>query len=223
MLKSRRPAMATPKERWIRRLSACAVTGLLLGSAAAITIGSGCSAAPPPVEPPKPCDTQIITLDLYAAGNVNPNESGNPRPVVVRLYQLASDLNLQNARYDDVLLRPEETLGKDIMKVDEVSVFPSDHLQVKFERIKEASYLAGVALFHGPKGQSWKTFYEFPLAPGEAICGGRDAGLGVADPKTAFFLESAKIDNGAQMDESMFQSSKPVRKLNLPKKSAAAK
>lgn len=206
---------------WGRAVAACIVSGLLIGSAGALTLGSGCSAAPPPVEPPKPCDKQIVTLDLYAAGNVNPNENGLPRPVVVRLYQLVSDLNLANARYDDVLLTPDAVLGKDVMKVDEVSVFPNDHLQVKFERIKEASYLAGVALFHGPKGQSWKTFYEFPLAPGEAQCGGRaDGGAGVADPRAAFFLESAKIDNGAQLDESMFTSSKPVRKLNLPKKTA---
>jgi type VI secretion system protein VasD len=222
--------MATPNDptsrhqRLIRRLTACIATGLLLGSAAAVTFGSGCSSAPPAVEQPKPCDKQIITLDIYAAGNVNPNEAGNPRPVVVRLYQLSSDLSLQNARYDDVLLRPEETLGKDVMKVDEVSIFPNDHLQVKFERIKEAAFLGGVALFHGPKGQSWKTFYEFPLAPGEATCGGRgDAGAGVADPHTAFFLESAKIDNGAQMDESMFANARPVRKLNLPKKTAGGK
>jgi len=218
-------AVASFKNRWVRGISACIASGLLLGSAAAVSLGSGCAAAPPPVEPPAPCDKQIVTLDLYAAGNLNPNDSGNPRPVVVRLYQLTSDLNLQNARYDDVLLRPEEVLGKDVMKVDELSVFPNDHLQIKFERNKEAAWLAGVALFHGPKGQSWKTFYEFPLAPGEAVCGGRtaDAGKGQADPRTAFFLESAKIDNGAQMDESMFPNSKPVRKLNLPKKSAAAK
>lgn len=215
--------MLTLKHRWTRRISACVAAGLMLGSAMALTIASGCSSAPPPVEPPKPCDTQIVTLDIYASGDVNPNESGNPRPVVVRLYQLSSDLNLQNARYDDVLLRSQEVLGKDVLKVDEVSVFPNDHLQIKFERIKEAGYLGGVALFHGPKGQSWKTFYEFPLAPGEAACGGRDAaGGGIADPRTAFFLESAKIDNGAQMDESMFTSSKPVRNLNLPKKSASA-
>lgn len=212
------------RTRWVRALSACIATGLLVGSAAAVSLASGCAAAPPAVEPPKPCDKQIITLDLYAAGNLNPNESGNPRPVVVRLYQLTSDLNLQNARYDDVLLRPEEALQKDVTKVDEVSVFPNDHLQVKFERVKEASYLAGVALFHGPKGNSWKTFYEFPLPPGEAACGGRaDAGPLQADPRTAFFLESAKIDNGAQMDESMFPNAKAVRTLNLPKKTASAK
>lgn len=180
----------------------------------------GCSATPPP-EVPKPCDKQIVTLDLYGGGNINPNENGNPRPVVIRLYQLQSDLNLANARYDDVLLKPDETLGKDIMKVDEVSLFPNDHLQIKFERIKEASFLGGVALFHGPKGQSWKTFYEFPLAPGEAACAGRgaDGGAGVADPHTAFFVDTAKIDNGSEFDESMFPNSRPVKKIALPKRS----
>ena len=211
-----------------KRRSFKAVSALLsLGAmtlAAGLPIASGCSAAPAPLEEPKPCDKQIITLDIWAAGNINPNETGNPRPVVIRLYQLVSDLNLANARYDDILLRSEETLGKDVMKVDEVSIFPNDHLEVKFERIKEASVLGGVALFHGPRGQSWKTFYEFPLPPGEAACGGRDEkGVPIADPRTAFFVESSKIDNGAQMDESMFPESKPIRKLNLPKKAATAK
>lgn len=227
----------SPQERWFRRspmtlergrsgarFAAGFASSLMLGAAAFVSVAGGCSSAPPPVEAPKPCDKQIVTLDLYAAGNVNPNENNNPRPVVVRLYQLQSDLNMQNARYNDVLLHPDDVLGKDVMKLDEVSLFPNDHLQVKFERIKEASFLAGVALFHGPKGNSWKTFYEFPLPPGEAACGGREnAGPAVADPHTAFFLEGAKIDNGAQMDESMFPNAKPVRKLNLPKKSAAAK
>ncbi len=213
-----------PNARNLRLASACAGTSLLGGALLVVSIAAGCGPAAPPPEEPKPCDKQIVTLDIYGAGNINPNESGNPRPVVVRLYQLQSDLNLQNARYDDVLLRAEEVLGKDVVKQDDVTVFPTDHLQIKFERIKEAGFLGGVALFHGPKGQSWKTFYEFPLPPGEAACGGRDApGKPVADPKTAFFIESAKIDNGAQMDESMFLNSKPVRKLNLPKKSAAAK
>ena len=216
--------MVVSSRESLRRLLSSSLAALLVcGSAAGALVLGGCSSAPPP-EAPKPCDKQIVTLDIYAGGAINPNENGNPRPVVVRLYQLVSDLNLANARYDDVLLKPEKVLGKDVMKVDEVSVFPNDHLQVKFERIKEASFLAGVALFHGPRGQSWKTFYEFPLAPGEAACGGRDGDQqGVADPRTAFFVQEAKIDNGAQFDESMFPNARPVKKLNLPKKAAAAK
>jgi type VI secretion system protein VasD len=211
--------MASPRPHLARRIATFASVGLLAGGlGASLLLSVGCSSPPAPVQQPKPCDKQMVTLDLYASGALNPNENGNPRPVVVRLYQLQSDLNLQNARYDDVLLRPDEALGKDIMKVDEVTVFPNDHLEVKFERMKEAAYLGGVALFHGPKGQSWKTFYEFPLPPGEASCGNRGSDAGAsADPRTAFFLDGAKIDNGGQYDESMFPNARPIRKLTLPK------
>lgn len=206
-----------------RALLALTFAGLAAGAGlSGLTAFTGCTAEPPPVAP-KPCDVQVVTLNLYAADNINPNDNGNPRPVVVRLYQLRNDVRMENARYDDILLKDKETLQDDLLKVDELSVFPNDLVQVKFERIKDASVLAGVALFHSPKGTSWKTFYGFPLPPGEAQCGGRasDAGKPEADPKTAFFLESTKIDNGSQFDESMFPDAGAVRKVDLPKRSAA--
>lgn len=206
-----------------RSIAAAAV--VLTGGVGAAGLGvsalSGCNQQP--AQAPKPCDVQMVTLNLYAADNINPNERGNPRPVVIKLYQLKNDVRMENATYDEILLKDKETLGDDLAKVDEVTVFPNDLVQVKFERIKEATVLAGVALFHGPKGNSWKTYYAFPPMPAEASCGGRgaDAGPPQADPKTAFFVESTKIDNGAQFDESMFPNANPVRKVDLPKKSAA--
>jgi type VI secretion system protein VasD len=197
----------------------------LAGLGAGGLVVTACS--PPPAQAPKPCDVQVVTLNLYAADNINPNEKGNPRPVVVKLYQLKGDVRMENATYDEILLKDKDTLGDDFAKVDDVEVFPNDLVQVKFERMKEASVLAGVALFHGPKGNSWKTFYAFPPTPADgASCGaaakGGDAGAPSADPKTAFFIESTKIDNGAQFDESMFPNANPIRKVDLPKKSAAS-
>jgi type VI secretion system protein VasD len=204
-----------------RRLAGLFAVGFMLTGFAAVW-GAGCATPPEPKEP-EPCDVQVVTLNILSAENINPNENGNPRPVVVRVYQLKNDVKLLNASYDDVLLKEKETLGEDLMKADEVEVFPNDLVEVKFERIPEASTLAGVALFHGPKGQSWKTFYEFPLPPGEVACAGRgeDAGPPVADPKVTFFVESSKIDNGSQFDESMFPDASAIRKISLPKKSAA--
>jgi type VI secretion system protein VasD len=162
---------------------------------------------------------------LYAADNLNPNEAGRPRPVVVRLYQLASDMKMLNARYDDILLKDKEILGPDLLKVDEVEVFPNDLVEVKFERLPEATMLCGAAMFHAPKGQSWKTYFTFPPMPNEpAACAAPDcvdAGPGEANPKTAFFAVESKIDNGSQYDESMFPNSQPIRRVTLTKASAA--
>jgi type VI secretion system protein VasD len=203
-----------------RSLAALALLGLGASALGVVSL-SGCNNQP--AQAPKPCDVQVVTLNLFAADNINPNERANPRPVVVRLYQLKNDVRMENATYDEILLKDKDTLGEDMAKVDELSVFPNDLVQVKFERMKEATVLAGVALFRGPKGNSWKTYYAFPPMPAEASCGGRaaDAGPPQADPKTAFFIESTKIDNGAQFDESMFPNANPIRKIDLPKKSAA--
>jgi type VI secretion system protein VasD len=207
--------------RALRSLAPRLAAALLAVSGFA-SLGATC-APQAPIEPPKPCDVQIITLNIFASDNINPNENGNTRPVTVRLYQLKNEVRMENATYDQILLQDKETLGDDVMKVDELSIFPNDLVEVKFERLKEASTLAGVALFHGPKGSSWKTFYEFPLLPGEVACGGRgkDGGAPEADPHTAFFIDGAKIDNGSQFDETMFPNANPVRKVNLPKKAAS--
>lgn len=198
--------------------------GLLAGLSMA-TMGSFCPAAP--VVEPEPCNQQVVTLNLYAADNINPNQDERPRPVVVRLYQLSNDLRMLNAKYDGILLKDAEILKDDILKVDEVEVFPNDLVEVKFERLPEATLLAGVALFRSPQGQSWKTYYAFPPMPNApAACGAAagevDAGEPQAFPVTAFFVESNKIDNGSQFDESMFPRATPIRKVSLPKRSAAS-
>lgn len=217
--------MASPRRGlpWSRGLFALSLAGFA-GLSGAAFLGAGCGAAEPaPAAAPRPCDVQVVSLRIYAAANINPNENNKPRPVVVRLYQLKSDVRLENATYDEILLKDKETLQDDLMKVDEVSVFPNDLVEVKFERLKEAGFLAGVALFHGPKGASWKTLYGFPLPPGKAQCGARqsDGGRPEADPKTAFFVESTRIDNGTQLDETMFPDASAIRQLSLPKRSAA--
>jgi type VI secretion system protein VasD len=202
-------------------VTSAVLAGVVSTGVASVLWASGCAATPEPVAP-EPCDVQIVTLTIYSADNINPNENGNPRPVVVQLYQLKNDVRLLNASYDDVLLNEKETIGEDVAKKDEVEIFPNDLVEVKFERMKEASHLAGVALFHGPKGQSWKTFYEFPLPPGEVKCAGRGGDAAPeADPKVSFFVESTKIDNGSQFDESQFPDASAIRKISLPKRSAA--
>jgi type VI secretion system protein VasD len=216
-------ALSTGRSRWRARLgtpvrvAAAAILGVSLAGGG-LGLLAACSSAPPPKEV-KPCDVQMVTLYIYSADNINPNDQGKPRPVVVRLYQLKSEVKLQNAQYDDVLLKDKEVLGDDVVKVDEVEVYPNDLVRVKFERSKEASSLGGVALFHGPKGHSWQTYYQFPLMPGGGSCGAKagDAGKPQADPQTAFFIESTKIDNGSEMDESMFTTATAVREVNLPK------
>ncbi len=190
-----------------------------------LVLVAACSQPPPPEEP-DPCNVQVVTLRIYGDDIINPNEAERPRPVQVRLYQLSNDLRLQNAKYDDILLRDAETLGEDLLKRDEVTVYPNDLVEIKFERIPEAVFLGGAAMFRDPQGQSWKTFYQFPPMPNSPdaclAAAGLDPGEPQAFPETGFFVVERKIDNGSQYDESMFPHATAIRSINLPKRSAAA-
>ncbi|MSP25216.1 MAG: type VI secretion system lipoprotein TssJ [Myxococcales bacterium] len=206
-----------------------------LGGTLVLSLGVGGCFPPPPVLEPEACNVQIVTVGLYADALINPNEAEKPRPVVVRLYQLASDLKMVNARYDDVFLKDKETLGEDVLKLDELEVFPNDLVEVKFERLPEASTLAAVALFHTPVGQAWKTYYEFPPMPNTPeACGAKPkaeegdkakkdpaAKVPEAFPRTELFLRERKIDNGGEFDASMFPGARRFRAINLPKASAS--
>ncbi len=194
---------------------------LLMG---AMLAGAACAPVPPVV--PNPCNKQVVTLNIYSDDQLNPTTAEMPRPVVVRLYQLATDLKMLNAPYNKILLKDAEALGTDLIQVDEVQLFPNDLVRIQFERNPEATMLAGVALFHDPKGQSWKTYYEFPPMPNTpAACGASveetDPQAPQAFPETEFFLSETRIDNGGQFDESMFPNSTPIRTINLSKRSAA--
>jgi type VI secretion system protein VasD len=195
-----------------------------VGVALSAALLSGC-----PDEPkvPEPCDTQVVTLDIYGSEDLNASEAGRPRPVVVRLYQLATDMRMQNAKYDDILFKDAETLKTDLMKVDEVELFPNDLVRVVFERIPEATILAGAAMVRDPQGHSWKTYYEFPPMPNEKeSCKKKEEGEEEkkeepqAFPKTEFYVVERKIDNGSQFDQSMFPNATPIRAIDLPKRSA---
>ena len=103
---------------------------------------------------------------------INPTVAGEARPVQLRIYQLKIDTVLQNATFEQIWKDDKKTLGEDLVKVDELPIYPQSRTEVKFERDDSASVVVGVALFRNPKGKSWFTTFELPPAPskGEA-CG----------------------------------------------------
>jgi type VI secretion system protein VasD len=227
------PLLAMKVSGGTSRRDFLSVTGLgaacaMLGSA----LGATACAPPMPAQRPDPCKIQTVTLSIYADELINPNEAEQPRPVAVRLYQLTTDTKVLNARYDDLLLKDKETLGDQMLKVYEFEIFPNDIFEVKFERIPEATILAGVAFFHTPVGQSYKTFYEFPPMPDTPeACAAQAAaeGKGAKDkekpvpqafPETSFFIRERKLDNGSEFEPAMFPNATKFRRLNLPKASA---
>lgn len=192
-----------------------------LASLPALVTFVACAGAVPPPEAPKKCPPQTVTLSLLASPSINPTSNGAARPVVVRVYQLKNDSRLFNAAFEDVWHDDKTTLGDDIVKIDEVEVYPATRADVKFERTEPVQHVAAVALFQEPKGRSWFSIFDLPPPPEPGKCDKAACSSDEDDDDCetrasdtghySFWIDGSKVDDGVEhLDD--FQKVGPMTK-----------
>ena len=136
--------------------------GICLGIVSClIMLAAGCAHAPPPA----PCDQpEPITVALQAGEPLNPDDSGQSFPTIVRVYMLKSANLLETTSSDEVIRKDKEVLGGDLMEVQEVTVKPNAKETLTFKRQDEARQLAVVGLFRAPTGNTWRAIETLPAA-----------------------------------------------------------
>jgi type VI secretion system protein VasD len=154
-----------------------------------------------PIPTAKKCEIQVVSLSVIASALINPTIDGETRPVQLRIYQLKDDVKLQSATFEQVWKDDAPTLGQDIIKRDDLFVYPNTRTDVKFDRDPTASFVVGAALFRNPKGRSWYVSFELPPAPGKGDCrtpGCEDGKCGVdANPRFSLWVDATRVDDGA--------------------------
>lgn len=190
---------------WSMRLGALLPSGrltLALGLCAGLL---ACAPTVLPIKEPNDCKFQEVTVGMISSADMNRAQNGEPRPVQLRIYQLANDVSLHNASFDDVWKKDAEILGADIIKSEELPVYPNTRTELKFERDDAAQYVAAVALFRSPKGRSWYQVFELPPAPSEGACGqqacegeGCEEAGPPPDPKFFVWIDESRVEDGVE-------------------------
>jgi type VI secretion system protein VasD len=181
------------------------VSGWILRSACGVLLLTATGCGGPtilPVKEGKKCEIQVVSLSIVASPLINPTIDGEPRPVQMRIYQLKDDVRLQASTFEQVWKEDATVLGADVVKRDDVFVYPNTRVDVKFERDASASHIVGAALFRNPKGRSWYASFELPPAPGKGDCmvpGCEDGKCGGPNlnPKFSMWVDATRVDDGA--------------------------
>jgi type VI secretion system VasD/TssJ family lipoprotein len=165
---------------------------LAFGVLLAVSAFAGCAHnAPPP--PAAACKEPDLKVTVRGSDRLNMDEAGRSLAVVVRIYQLKTLKTLEDADFDQVWQHDRETLGEDLVSVDEVTVDPADKKSVPVKRNMDARYLVAVGLFRKPDGIAWRATRS--LGP---ICGGE--GAVKAPPPVyivSFVAEDYRIEGGS--------------------------
>lgn len=136
----------------------------ILGCLVVIAPFAGCAHAPPP----PPCEgDEPITVVLKAGNPLNPDDSGQSFPTIIRVYLLKSASALETSGADEVLRHDREVLGADLLETQEVTIRPGTTEKLTFKRQDDAKQLAVVGLFRAPIGNTWRAIEKLPSADTE--------------------------------------------------------
>lgn len=142
--------------------------------------GCGGGAPPPAVTPPPvtivaPDDApNKAPMTLTASADSNPDESGVPKPVVVRVYQLRATDKFLAAEYEALFDdNDEKVLDRDMISRNEYVLDPSERQVIEVAVSREALFVGVAAGIRNFRSAKWREVVPAPKS-GLTIAVGRN-------------------------------------------------
>jgi type VI secretion system protein VasD len=137
--------------------------------ALAIALAPGaCAKAPPPAVPPAMTiaaagDAKVkAPMTIAAAADANPDSSGRPSPIVVRVYQLKTDAAFTAAEFFALFDEEQKVLGPELISRDEFVLAPSERRTLDVAISNETRYVGAIAAFRDIRNAQWRVLVPAP-------------------------------------------------------------
>lgn len=130
--------------------SALPLVGILFCAA----LFAGCASGPP-----KPVKARMTVV---AQPDVNPDATGRPSPIVVRVYQLQQDAKFANAEFFALFDDEQQVLGADLLARDEVTLIPGERKEVEFDVNGSAKFVGAIAAYRDIRNSQWRALQPAP-------------------------------------------------------------
>jgi type VI secretion system protein VasD len=108
---------------------------------------------PEPVPPPKPVEAHVT---IAAGADANPDGSGRPSPVVVRVYQLTADAAFTGADFFGLFDDEQKVLGAELVSRTEIVLAPSERRTIDIAVSADARFLGAIAAFRDIRNSEWR-------------------------------------------------------------------
>jgi len=147
---ARAPAMLRERRR-------CLVCGA--GLAAAAMLGGCASSGAAGASAPG-----LLKLDLHfvAAADVNPNERGQPAPILVRVYELSSRDPFDTVDYFSLASDDKAALGASCLHVEELVLRPGEQRRLQRKATAGMAVLGVTAAYRDLPQATWRASREVP-------------------------------------------------------------
>jgi type VI secretion system protein VasD len=130
------------------------ISRLLLGVLATGLLLTGCASKP---AKPAPAHAELI-----ASSDVNPDSSGRPSPVVLRVFQLRNDGEFAGADFFPLYDKEKEILGASLISREEYVLAPGEDRKLDLPVNADARFIGVIAAFRDIRAAQWRALSRPP-------------------------------------------------------------
>jgi len=105
---------------------------------------------------PKPPPPTVVELTVTAGPLINPDESGQSSPVILRIYQLAAGGAFDKADFFALYQNESATLGADLLARDQLALAGGETRKITLQPNAGARLLGVVAAFRDIDNAEWR-------------------------------------------------------------------
>ncbi len=128
---------------------------LLIGVALVVAaLTSGCSSGP-----------AVLKANLAAGARINPDSHRRPSPVVVRVYELKSSTNFEQADFVSLFDNETATLGTELVNREEMVLRPGESKPLNKTLSADTKFIGVVGAFRELERAGWRAVV--PVAAGK--------------------------------------------------------
>lgn len=104
----------------------------------------------------------LINVEIIASEQVNPDGSGRPSPIVVRLYELKGLTAFNEADFNSLYTDDEAKIGGDLVKREQFTIRPGGQKIYSNATIAETQYLGAIAAYRDIDRAVWRAAVPVP-------------------------------------------------------------
>ena len=97
-----------------------------------------------------------VVMEFQAGSDVNPNPEGRSSPLVLRVYELKSPSHFQKADFLALYEKDQDTLGKDLLRKEEITINPNEKRTLYFEPTDKTHAVGVFAALRQYDGGQWR-------------------------------------------------------------------
>jgi len=102
------------------------------------------------------CAKPAIDLAVASQTNINPDHTGRPSPVIVKVFEMRSDLAFNQSDFRLLFESPVKALGTDLLAMDEMVLVPGEARRIEYAPVFGTMFLGVVAGFRQMDRAVWR-------------------------------------------------------------------